>query len=194
MFKEKPKKKTGCYVYVPKKRSEGGHHTEKKKLEVAAHFLATGNWSLTAKLTEVPLQTIVYWRKQPWWNELLVELQTQEKVQTSKKLTKARDLALDVVMDRLEHGNHQYDPKTGQIKRIPVGARDAHRIASDFLEKEDLLQARIAELQKTEEASTKDVLTNLARSFEEFAKSQVRKEKEKVIEVEVDGRDIKDIV
>ena len=157
------------WVYIRKPHSEGGFRKEADKMRVAATYISTGNYALTARLCEIPLVTVKSWKKQPWWTEMLRQMQIQEKVETNKQLLKVRDKALSVVADRLENGNFQLDQKTGQIRRIPVSARDAHRIASDFIDKEDLLQQRINQLSQAEETNTQNTLKQLAEAFAEMA-------------------------
>ena len=162
----------GKMQYIRLPREEGGHWDWKDKMRVVATYLATGSPALTAKLENVPLPTVHRWRKQEWWIEAINDLQIQEKVESNKTLKKIRDKALEVVADRLNEGNYQYDPKTGKVVRVPIGARDAHRIASDFIDKEDLLAQRLATLNKQQEAKTEDSLQQLAAAFTAMAQGK----------------------
>lgn len=162
----------GKWQYLNKSYKDGGNHDHNTKVKVVSTYLATGNFSLTARLTEVPYETIRVWRSKPWWAEMVNDLQIQEKVDSNKTLKNIREKALTVVMDRLENGNCQYDNKTGKVVRVPVNARDAHKIASDFIDKEDLLQERILQLNKQAETKSSDVLKQLAGAFEAMAQGK----------------------
>lgn len=159
----------GRWQYVRKEYKDGGNHDYNTKVKVVSTYLATGNLAMTARLCEVPLKTITKWKTTGWWVEMINDLQIQEKVDSNKNLKRIREKALDVVMDRLENGNCQYDNKTGRVVRVPVNARDAHKIASDFIDKEDLLQDRILHLNKQAENKSVDALKQLASAFEAMA-------------------------
>lgn len=162
----------GKWQYVRKEYKDGGNHDYNTKVKVVSTYLATGNLALTSRLCEVPLKTITKWKTTSWWVEMINDLQIQEKVDSNKTLKRIREKALNVVMDRLENGNCQYDNKTGRVVRVPVNARDAHKIASDFIDKEDLLQDRILQLNKQADKKSSDVLKQMAAAFEAMAKGK----------------------
>jgi hypothetical protein len=159
-------------VYVRKPREEGGFYTYKDKLKAATTYVATGNRSLTAKITGIPLVTLNTWAKKDWWIEMLRDLAVTEKMEKNKHVKKIADQALNVVMDRLQHGDVQYDQKTGTVVRVPVNVRNAHKIAMDSLTREDLIEDRIERLQKQEETEVKDTLVQLAEQFAKFANKE----------------------
>jgi transposase-like protein len=177
-----PRSRRGQIVYVRKLPSEGGNYTYKEKSEAAAVYLATGNWSFVEKQTGISRQTLYNWRKQPWWTELINDMQIQEKVESNKTLSRIKKMALSVVEDRLDKGNVQYDQKTGKFVRVPVGARDAHRIASDLMDKEDVLQDRIRALGEQENKKSADALKDLMAAFTSVA-SSLKEEEHPIIDV-----------
>lgn len=149
-----------------------------KKIEVVTTYLALGNAPLTSGVTGVPSQTIKQWKMQPWWNELVDQIRIDENTQTDAKLTKIIDRALDVVADRITEGDFQYDPKTGQLMRVPVKMRDAHAVSSDLIDRRELI--RKAPKEAIAQATVSDHLMKLAEQFASF----VSQKQEKVIEGE----------
>ena len=169
----------GTEKYVKKPRTEGGHYTYKEKLKVVQTYLSTQNLALTSRLTKVPEITLYSWKKMPWWSEMMDELVIQDKVETNKTLKRITEQALNTVADRLTSGNHQYDQKSGEIVRVPVNVRDAHRIAVDMLDAQSEIDKRIDVLQHRDTSNTNtDVLAKLAEQLAKFAKGTSRKTNE----------------
>lgn len=165
--------------YTKKAHAEGGHYTYKEKLKVVQTYISTQNLALTSRLTKVPEITLYSWKKTPWWSEMMDELVIQDKVETNKTLKRITEQALNTVADRLQDGNHQYDQKSGEIVRVPVNVRDAHRIAVDMLDAQAEIDKRIDVLQHREDTTTgTDVLAKLAAQLAKFAKGTESKRNE----------------
>jgi hypothetical protein len=136
-------------------------------------------------MTGVPCETISNWRKTSWWKEYMDELQNSEDIQMSAQLKKVVDKSLEVVADRLENGDFQYDPKTGKMIRVPVKMRDTHKVLNEAIDKRMLLQkrpTRITEHQQTVD----DRLAHLANQFAAFVSGANKEESNNTIDV-VDG-------
>jgi len=170
-------RKPGTICYVKKPSSMGGNYTYKEKVKVAETYLATGNVSLTSRLVKVPLQTIRHWMEHPWWDELINELIVTKKVEDNKVLRRISEQALNVVTDRLTDGNHQLNQKTGELVRVPVNVRDAHRIAVDLMEQQEVVERRIEELSNRSADNSTDTLNKLAAQFMKIANQTTKKEK-----------------
>ena len=167
-----PKKSDTPYgwKYVRRKKTKPGQPgtwNENKRLEVVSTFVATGSPTLTSKLTNVPMDTIKYWRKQEWWEDAIHEMQLKEDHEISAKLKNSMDKALDVVMDRLENGEYQYDSKTGRIVQVPVKLRDAQKVLSENMDKRLLLQKRPTKITESQN-NVDDKLRTLAKEFAKF--------------------------
>jgi hypothetical protein len=152
------------------------HHSEAKRVEAVTTYLVLGKATLVGAALGIPEGTIRQWRTQPWWKELEMQIQTESDQELDHKLAKRIDKALELVNDRLDNGDFQYDPKTGQFVRRPVGARDGWKIASEMIDKRWILRKQPKE-QSSQEA-VGDILKNLASEFAEMAK---RKLTERVI-------------
>lgn len=181
MLEQTSNKKRYGKVYIRKPRSEGGWYDDATKIKVISTYLATGNWTLTASLTKVNLATINRWKTLPQFKELMDQVIIAKKTETKNKLSKQVDLALQVVEDRLVNGDFQWDPKTSQMVRVPVKVRDAHRIAVDMIDRNEILEANIAKIQNKEETSQKNALADLAAAFEKF--SNTVKQEQNTIDV-----------
>jgi len=142
--------------------------SDAQKLECAKLWLITGNVTHTAAALNIPLVTVKKWRQQKWWKELIDEIKTEGNIQLSQRLKTVAEKALNTTLDRLENGDFQYDPKSGELIRRPVLMRDAHRVASDLLDKH--LEMEKQPYQEEAMKATQDRLEALAKTFAGFAK------------------------
>lgn len=147
--------------------AEGKWWSDSQKLECVKTFLMTGNIAMTARILKIPDDTVRRWVKTTWWKEIVDELRSQDELVLSARLQKIVNKSLDVVEDRLEHGDYVYDQKTGQMRRKPMNGRDAHKIMSDSHTKRDLVLNR-AQPQVSDE-QVADKLLKLAERFAELA-------------------------
>ena len=169
----------GRSVYVKAKKEFVGdraHWSEKKKMEAVTTYIATGTLPLTSAATGVPSSTLRVWKRAQWWKEAIGELQYEDNIEISAKLSKLLEKSLAAVEDRLDNGEHMYDPRTGKIKRIPPKLRDVHKITNDIVDKKQQLLKMHTEKesgkQKDEKAITADHLIQLANAFAQFAKGR----------------------
>jgi hypothetical protein len=152
--------------------NKNGRWTDSQKLDAAKLYLITGSPSATAAALNIPLDTIKYWRYSNWWKKLLEDLRSENQIQLSAKLKKIAEKSLDITLERLENGDFQYDPKSGELIRKPVLMRDAHRVAADLLDRHLDLEKRPFE--EEAQKATQDRLEALAKTFADFTK-KVRK-------------------
>jgi hypothetical protein len=128
----------GKYIYQRMRktkpgRENGGWWPEAKKIEAVTAAMSTGSLPIAASIVKVPVDTIRHWKKQPWWKELEQQIHDEDNQELDSKYTRIIRKTLDVVEDRIENGNFQFDPKTGRVIRIPVNLRDTHRVMSDLV-------------------------------------------------------------
>ena len=145
---------------------------EAKRIEAVTTYLILGNLTLTAQTIGVPHVTLKLWHRQPWWKEMEVAIQVESDQELDGKLAKRIDKCLEVVNDRLENGDFQYDPKTGQFVRKPVSLRDGWKVASEAIDKRWLIRKQPKEVANQEAVG--DILKNLAQEFADMAKKRVR--------------------
>lgn len=178
----------GYMVYVRNKKNKAGQPgwwPEKKKLEGLTTYLATGTLAMTSAITGVPIETLRYWKRSPWWKEKIAELQDEDNIELGSKLTKVLEKSLAAVEDRLENGEYMYDPRTGKTKRIPAKLRDVHKVSTDLIDKKQMLlkaNKPTGEAEKGKQV-TADHLVELAKAFAQFAQGQAPKAEKQVNEI-----------
>lgn len=123
----------------------------------------------TCAMCGVPESTVDYWRKQDWWKEQLKELQEQGTLKLSASLTTVMDKAMKAVEDRIENGEFVYNPRTGEIVRVPPKLRDIQKVATDSIDRNLLLTKVGKEKHDAKQAITADHLVMLAKEFAKFA-------------------------
>src|SRR5437867_4479100 len=108
--------------------------SEAKRIEVVTSFLVLGKMPLVASVTGVPIGTIRRWRYEPWWTELVDQIQTESDQELDAKLETRISKVLDLVNDRLDNGDFMYDPRTGEFVRRPVSIKDGWTVGRDMLD------------------------------------------------------------
>lgn len=144
--------------------------SDSQKIEAVKTYLVLGKFSLTAATIKIPEQTLRTWSKSDWWAQIVDDLRLQDELVLSSRLQKIVDKTLDVVEDRLEHGDFVYDQKSGKMRRKPVAMRDAHKVALDMQDRRDVLLSRDRPMASQEQVA--DKLLVLAEKFAQMAASQ----------------------
>jgi transposase-like protein len=165
--------------------------SDKQKLEAVQSYLALGNLSMVARLHNIPRITLQVWKASNWWKELVDEIKVQDKIEMSNKLKAIVKAAHTVVANRLETGDAVMNQKTGEIVYKPVSMKDAHRVAVDLLNQQQVLDKALNN-EAPQEQNT-DRLEQLAEKFAEFATKKIEQkldnkrtiEMADVVEVEI---------
>lgn len=155
------------------KDSVGKWWSQGQKIEAVQAYIVFGKAPQVEAVTGIPRGTIAQWRTQEWWKELESELRSEDDIELSGRLKRTLDKSLEVVTDRLEHGDFSYDQKTGTLIRKPVSMRDAHQVTKDLIDKRRVLDNKPTHIT---ENRVEDRLLVLAQKFEEFASSFKMKE------------------
>ena len=164
----------GRYVYVKNnktKAGELGHWKESKRIEAITTYLSTGNLTETGRMTGVPLKTLEQWKKSDWWKEMEKRIRSDEDQQMDAKLTKIIDKTLEKLVDSIENGEHIYDQRTGQVKRMPAKMRDLNNAFNTILDKRQLIRKQPTKI--IEQTTTAAQLQNLAESFAKFVQKTI---------------------
>ena len=148
--------------------SRHGWWPEEKKIEVAALY-ASGvvNSKDLERLTGVPGTAIRTWRAADWWPELLERIHSEVDNDIVSKFTQLVDKSLETIQDRLINGDYFYNKKTGEIHRRPVSMRDANIVATNMVDKRQLLRGKATS--RSESVSVDARLLKLAEEFARFA-------------------------
>ena len=153
------------------KRYSKAKWTQNQKLEAATTYLMLGSLAQTAIVTGVPFYTLRSWKTTDWFRELLTQIRTEDVQQLDSNLQRVVDKALKTVEDRLDLGDHQYDPKTGKLVRVPVKAHVALKVTTELLNRQDKIHDKPEkqEIEKTIDAR----LLKLSEEFARFAGSRL---------------------
>jgi hypothetical protein len=163
------------------KKKNGLYWNDKKKIEVVTTYLVVGNAPMTEAITGVPSTTIKHWKMADWWKDIAREIQDEENLELSSKLKKIVDKSIDVTLDRLENGDTIFNPKTGELLRVPIKVRDALKAADTMIDKRQVLLNRPTKI--TETRTIDDRLNKLAEEFKKFSQSKtIEAEEIEVIE------------
>lgn len=163
-----------------KSKDEGGFYTWEKKIDAATKYMALGNMRLVSELCKIEYRTLMYWRKTPWWSELIEEIKNTRQTEVNTKLSKIVDKSLSVIEDRLQNGDFVMNRKTGEIDRIPVNIKDANTITRDLL-KHQIKQEEIVNRIQIQKETVQDQLKLLALEFAKWAK---KPSKEGAVDIE----------
>ena len=127
-------------------------------------WFETKSLAETGRQLNVKYDTLKEWKKTRWWADAVQELEEVEKARTARRLGKLSEKGIDIVLDRLENGDHAFN-KAGELVLKPVSARDASRILSDALDRKMKLETASKHSQEAVVAS----LVDLAQRFAELA-------------------------
>jgi hypothetical protein len=157
----------------PKRRRKAGvgihgkPWAQSQKIDAVLTYLATGSETKTAAATGIPKATLHIWRYQPWWKELVVQIQDEKDDGINADIAKIIEKSMETVSDRLTNGDFGFNQKTGEIFRKPVNLKDAHKVAVDMIDKRNLLNGKPTS--RSEKVDTTNQLEFLAKKFAEFA-------------------------
>lgn len=167
--------------------------SDSQKMEAIQSWLLLGNLALTSRILGIPEITLRVWKRTEWWNDAVNEIKSQDRIQLSSRMKKIVDASLTVVEDRLLNGDYQFDQKTGQNIRKPVNMKDAHKVAVDLQDRQDLLEK--TEKPEITEDKIESRLLQLAEKFADMATKKIEQvsDRKRTVDVEdaefVDGED-----
>jgi hypothetical protein len=165
-----------------RRRKDRGWYGDSQKIEAVQMYLMIGSMPPVAAALKIDMNTLNKWRYTEWWRELTAQIKQEGRVKLNGRLQKIVSKSLDVLEDRLENGDFQYDPKTGEMIRKPIAARDALRISTDFIDKTVKLDSVTREEQNDQ--AVEDRLKTLADAFASFASKTKRVEVEDAVQIE----------
>lgn len=140
-----------------------------------------------ARICNVPTVTLRKWQKQDWWADLVNEIQKSDGQKSDNKMSRVIDKALDLIVERMEQGDYQYDQKTGRLVKVPLKARDLERVASGLFDKRQLIRKQPTNI-KSSDLNQGERLLQLAEQFAKFAAGATAKPvEEKVINEYIEG-------
>ena len=156
-----------------RKRKKPGtlaHWSDTQKIELVTTWLATGNLALAAATLGIPEVTARRWKASPWFKQMVEDIRMEENVHLDGKLSKVVNKSVEALLDRVEHGDFQYDQKNCVFVRKPISAKDASTITRDMIDRRELLQGK--KERSTNEGNVNDKLVMLAQQFAKFASAK----------------------
>ena len=115
---------------------------------------------------------------------MVTEIQSGAGQQSDNKMSKVIDKALDLIMERMEQGDYQYDQKTGRLVKVPLKARDLERVASGLFDKRQLIRKQPTNI-KAADLGQAERLLQLAQKFTEMSGGQ--KQPERLVDEYIEG-------
>lgn len=151
------------------------------KTEVVTRYMSVGNMRLISEVMNIPYNTLVDWKKEPWWADLVEEVRKAKRSKTNNKITRIIEDSLELIEDRLANGDFILNNKTGQIERKPVPLRDVANVTNQLLTR----QLQLEELSDKMEQRSETVQETLKLLAKEFSKWQRIQNKSNSTTVEV---------
>lgn len=156
------------------KRDENSNYTWECKIDVATKYMALGNFRLVSEVTKVPYRTLMFWRKEPWWAELIEEIKKTRQTELNTKLSKIVDKSLEVIADRLENGDFVLNNKTGELIRKPVTIKEANVVTKDLLNHQIKMEQMVSNIEIQKE-TVADQLKILAGEFAKWSRQLTKR-------------------
>ena len=155
-----------------KVRGTTAHWSESQRIQLVTTYLATGNLALTAATLQIPEVTARRWKAMPWFKQMVEDNRNEDNLVLDAKLSKVVNKSVDALLDRVEHGDFQYDQKSGNMVRKPISARDASVVTRDMIDRRELLQGK-KQVERDSTRKVEDRLLKLAEEFTRFASSKI---------------------
>lgn len=143
---------------------------EDKKLEAATLWAVTRNLDQVKELSGIPVAHLKKMMNEPWWDEIVRKVRKEKNEVLDAKITDMLEQTMDLVIDRIQRGEYQYDKKSGEFVRIPMKARDAAVSAAILFDKRQLIRGEATS--RTESVSPDEKLNQLAENFKRLAQSK----------------------
>lgn len=137
-----------------------------KRMEVVARYMLLGNMRLVSEQTKISYNTLMGWKNADWWPEMVSQLKRQKQNKTNENIVRLIEQSLEVMQDRLNHGDFVFDQKTGNVVRKPVSVRDATQIATNLLQRQQVQE----ELEQKLNVKTTTVAETLSLIAQELKK------------------------
>ena len=107
----------------PTYRKNPNYFSMSQKTDAATLYCVYGDMDEVSKLTDVPVKVLREWKQEPWWVEIQKQIYVEQNDKLSSRISGVLETAIEQIVDRLEHGDQTYNPKTGEITRKPIEAK-----------------------------------------------------------------------
>jgi hypothetical protein len=156
----------------PSSRTGCDWHSDSKKVEVVTTYLVLGKAPLVEMATGVPAGTIRRWKMEPWWKELVEQIQSDDDQELDGKLAKRINKVMDILDDRMQNGDFIYDARKGSFVRKPVSMKETWVVGKDMIDVRTMIRKQKPEAMNQEAVA--DILKSLATEFATMARKKVK--------------------
>src|SRR5690349_9524511 len=99
-------------------------YTLEDKMKAATAYMLEGTLRGAGRVTGIPWETIKDWKKEPYWNDLIVQVIEEHADEYKASNHKIIQLAQEVALERLRNGD-PYTDKGGNVRFKPVSLRES---------------------------------------------------------------------
>lgn len=156
----------------PKRHGHDKHkwYSEDDRIRAATTYAMVGNAARVAEITGIPSERVRRWKTEPWWHDVINRIRFENDDELDAKFTRIIDKTTEIINDRLENGDYIMVPKTGEIIKKPVGAKESAIITSIMVDKRTLLRDKATKVYESD--TVMDNLKKLADEFQKFYKAK----------------------
>jgi hypothetical protein len=151
------------------KRQQSRWTRSEKKAQVVTAYLTLGNSRMVEAATGIKAGTVRVWKTTDWWKDMEAVIRDEENLALDVKLSAIVGKTLDLLDDRVTHGDFLYDPKKGQLIRKPLNAHVANKVLSDTFDRRQVLRRKNVE-ENINATRPEDFLLRLASEFVKIAR------------------------
>jgi hypothetical protein len=140
-------------------------YTKDQKLQVIDLFCKGSSLAEIYHVTGIPKTTLQNWKdRSPWWDEIVNKYKKDKQIELDNLLTNSIHKAILELNDRLQDGDYKPD-RQGELKRVPISARDLAVTLSSLYEKRALIRGEATSIK----SESKNSLQSLEDKFKSFA-------------------------
>ncbi len=134
------------------------------KLEAAIAWLMTGSFDSASKLCNIPARTIRDWSQSAWWEDVLADANSKKQKELDACWTGLIHDATSSLRDMVQNGEAVLT-KNGNVKRVPIKARDMATIINMAVEKRALSRGQATS--RTEKITVEQRLDKIKKTMNE---------------------------
>lgn len=148
-------------------------YTPEQKVMVVSYYVMTGNMSKTARLLNIPNETLRDMRHQTtWWLEIEDAVKASKNEQLEGVMTMVIDMAMEEVLDRIKNGNEVLT-KDGTKERVKLTGKELATVFGITFDKRQLLRGASTSIRETKTSSVEDLKDKFAKFSEELKNEKV---------------------
>jgi len=142
-----------------------------KRMAVAYYITGNRTFSEASRKSGIGESTIRSWKSASpsWWERVANEIWAQEEDKLRSRYSQIVDKGTIGLLDRIENGDTRVHPKTGELFKVPVSARDLMMVTGTSQDKLRISHGQPTSISGKAEVSTKDRLEELKNAASSLA-------------------------